>query len=721
MKKKENTSKQKKLLDSDDSSSRSSVSASENEEAVISSIKIKASISRSNKKSGSSKSSSSSTYLYQTPEKASLRKAKKSPEDSSDEESYNKQIEEYNELAQLNKIKKDKGAVNELSFISHALALEFFYSKKVQKSYHHQKRIHLRDRNHTVNNIINLRSFSTLRGDLDDISSLASIEINNSSSSSSSFSSNNVNHESRIGLAAATRFINRNAKRITQDPTELTEGSLSSSGKKFSTTANYNYHETRIEFTREIISLSEHLFYIKEKKSRLDINKKTHTRGHKVVTNISGGEAYENIKNYIKTISSSGLIIRELSQGIFINLLSIKSKTTQEKLVALTDLLFSCETSKNPAAYIHHQMLLDLVIDHGITWDEAIINLMPMSPSKAIMNARALNQLYEDYMPIKYYYDYVEATDGDAKVLALREENLVKKWLEAKHPTLDHNSIKDVIKIIKQAIKAWYNIDTNNLWYTEDQINELLHNYLSNETLYYTSAQTQFEHKDLLRDNLQEAINRVITNVQTAVMPINLHDNHWVAAIIRMQQDQTIQVIYIDPLGNTIQSEENAELFVKIITEINSSANILELEGLSQQNNEHDCGPFTVDNLIRLAMARNSLDGLNANEIIGLLYQNVEGNANEIRQEHNQILNLNSATPIPPAAAEDGSYTYDLPLMPIPTSIPTEIPSSYPTSVPSSIVDSCILDDSQVNFTTNLEENSFIGLSLIFAFTTLNS
>ena len=78
-------------------------------------------------------------------------------------------------------------------------------------------------------------------------------------------------------------------------------------------------------------------------------------------------------------------------------------------------------------------------------------------------------------------------------------------------------------------------------------------------------AITQFENKSLLEDNLRNALEEIKKNGVPVLMPIHVHGNHWVGAIIRKQTDGNLQIIYNDPKGNSIQNEGNVDLFIKII------------------------------------------------------------------------------------------------------------------------------------------------------------
>lgn len=63
-------------------------------------------------------------------------------------------------------------------------------------------------------------------------------------------------------------------------------------------------------------------------------------------------------------------------------------------------------------------------------------------------------------------------------------------------------------------------------WYSEDNINRLLRSLLP-ENRYVVMPQTQFEHLDNLIDNIHHAVAGVVMG-RTAVLPVNLHNNHWV-------------------------------------------------------------------------------------------------------------------------------------------------------------------------------------------------
>ncbi len=172
-------------------------------------------------------------------------------------------------------------------------------------------------------------------------------------------------------------------------------------------------------------------------------------------------------------------------------------------------------------------------------------------------------------------------------------------------------------------------------WYTEDNINRLLRSRLL-EDRYVVMPQTQFEHRDNLIDNIRYAVGQVVIE-RTAVLPINLRNNHWVGLVIRRLGTGVIQVIYVDPLGNDFVHEPNARRFIDelnhVVNELTGqNADILVLR-VQQQANCYDCGPFTVDNLVRLAQT----DLNNIEELEAILYRPVTGNAIALREEHEML------------------------------------------------------------------------------------
>lgn len=112
------------------------------------------------------------------------------------------------------------------------------------------------------------------------------------------------------------------------------------------------------------------------------------------------------------------------------------------KLQSITELLFGCEATRNPAMLVINQMLLDLILEGDeMTFEEAFTGkrnnepithakLMPMVPEGAVASARALESKYRKYMPYPYFYPGIEY-NGVSDLISL-EGKMIRSWLELK-------------------------------------------------------------------------------------------------------------------------------------------------------------------------------------------------------------------------------------------------------------------------------------------------
>lgn len=179
--------------------------------------------------------------------------------------------------------------------------------------------------------------------------------------------------------------------------------------------------------------------------------------------------------------------------------------------------------------------------------------------------------------------------------------------------------------------------DVNPLWYDDQQIRALLQHGLQGD--HYTIIDgTVFNNRDLLETNTIAAINEALAG-QTVVMPINLNGNHWVGAVILNDGNNNLRVIYNDPLGHRMDGIPNAVAFrnvvQRIVAEIGRTVHFTDL-AIQQQNNGDDCGTFTADNLIQLAV--HAEYGNTDEELILLLTRSAEMNADQLRLQHNDVL-----------------------------------------------------------------------------------
>ena len=180
-------------------------------------------------------------------------------------------------------------------------------------------------------------------------------------------------------------------------------------------------------------------------------------------------------------------------------------------------------------------------------------------------------------------------------------------------------------------------IDTNP-WYSDDKLKKLLEISLKHEHSQATvAAITVFESKDLVVENIGTAAREVMATGLPAVVPIHIHGNHWTGLVIKKQADDSLQLIYNDPQGNSISNELNFGKLLKTIGNINSNFQFIDLQK-TQQANDDDCGPFTIDNLIKLVV--NDTDHLIASKISSLLLTDLKNGelGHVLRVQHVSLL-----------------------------------------------------------------------------------
>lgn len=146
-------------------------------------------------------------------------------------------------------------------------------------------------------------------------------------------------------------------------------------------------------------------------------------------------------------------------------------QSAQKFLVNFTYMLFITEPARNPSCWIIHQMVLDLIINGHLTWQQALTSkareiFMPMIIEKAVSGAR---QLGEEYADCVQRYSYAgDCNLGIAEKLKKSERSMIIEWFDkcAKKEWFDQSNKKAISKcsaeeienIFNRAIKEWYNV-----------------------------------------------------------------------------------------------------------------------------------------------------------------------------------------------------------------------------------------------------------------------
>ena len=136
-------------------------------------------------------------------------------------------------------------------------------------------------------------------------------------------------------------------------------------------------------------------------------------------------------------------------------------------------------------------------------------------------------------------------------------------------------------------------------------------------------------YRGALRSAMRETIESIgYDEKEVAVMPLETGGKHWVCLAITKDKDGKMVFTYSDPTGTSIDTRPD---LVKMIKEMAPEAKIVDLHTKQQQNNV-DCGPFVVDNLVKMATGQPILDT-----------QQSQNAGARLRAEHSLAISANQA------------------------------------------------------------------------------
>jgi hypothetical protein len=162
-----------------------------------------------------------------------------------------------------------------------------------------------------------------------------------------------------------------------------------------------------------------------------------------------------------KLIVQDGALVRSDKSVLAINQFKKLPDKMVAQLIKITYLLFGSEVMRNPASLIHHQMMIDLILDGMMTWKEALNGddggEMPMSMKNAVASARILHKRFLPYMPHPYYYDPLEVVAAAKEDVLLHRENVIyDNWFIAFLEEEDTDKVR--LKVLSEAVEQWYGL-----------------------------------------------------------------------------------------------------------------------------------------------------------------------------------------------------------------------------------------------------------------------
>jgi hypothetical protein len=183
-------------------------------------------------------------------------------------------------------------------------------------------------------------------------------------------------------------------------------------------------------------------------------------------------DGHEWIASYSKVMTLTGLDPTVLETTYMNIKKSLATGTLTNETVSLWYLLFGCEAIKNPAAIVHHAMLIDLVKAGNYIWEREVdesgvdnnicfYEVAPMCSPNSIQPAMALNHEYAEYMPVAYKYQ-PDCNFPEGR-LRERESELMTKWIEYKLREKYFDTLLAIRKNEPQAIDALWSLILNTL------------------------------------------------------------------------------------------------------------------------------------------------------------------------------------------------------------------------------------------------------------------
>jgi len=192
-----------------------------------------------------------------------------------------------------------------------------------------------------------------------------------------------------------------------------------------------------------------------------DIKEETKEKLRLIIGLMEDEDVKELLKNNLHSQKSMDQIIAELIKNACLGKdLNINNK--QEKIYALTYLLFKTEVYRSPSALINNMQMLELISYGKLSFEDAFEKqLMPVSIKRAIKACRSLNYKYNNKDFSFYYYNnpyiyYGEISKEDkAKEIELitKESKLMDMWLKMKLEQSQEYSEDEIKDILENSTK----------------------------------------------------------------------------------------------------------------------------------------------------------------------------------------------------------------------------------------------------------------------------
>ena len=159
------------------------------------------------------------------------------------------------------------------------------------------------------------------------------------------------------------------------------------------------------------------------------------------------------------------------------------------------------------------------------------------------------------------------------------------------------------------------NLIQSGYWYADDDIRAVIKSRVGDSA--YIAPALPFESRELVSDIVRSSVAESRAT-GSALIPINFGNSHWAALAIKATDDGRIRVIYNDSFGSPIASTSNGALVAQILTEIDPTIELIDLQ-VRQQSDGSSCGAFTAENLITIGTL--DISNMSVDELRNVLRQ----------------------------------------------------------------------------------------------------
>lgn len=167
--------------------------------------------------------------------------------------------------------------------------------------------------------------------------------------------------------------------------------------------------------------------------------------------------------------------------------------------------------------------------------------------------------------------------------------------------------------------------DLDTEWYSDKKIDNVLSYELSGKKDVVALRAIPLEGSDYFADALEEAARLATKEGKTVLMPINIHEDHWVGGMMKME-DEKLKFFHNDSLGNAMDPTMKGKIE-------RAGIEIIDLKA-QQQNDNYNCGPLTIHNLLEMSKA----ESLEEDELKRKLLESAKGlDLQQLRKDHSGL------------------------------------------------------------------------------------